>query len=61
MAKESTTKRTQNEERTITLPITEEQYAEILNDPRRFATNGSPRFTRIIRNCFRRGLKKGMK
>ena len=36
MAHEPATSRARNGQRTITLPITEEQYAEIIDDPQRF-------------------------
>ncbi len=36
MVYEPAAKRARNGQRTITLPMTEEQYAEIINDPKRF-------------------------
>ncbi len=36
MANNPAPKRTQNGQRTITLPILEEQHAEIIDDPKRF-------------------------
>ena len=59
MAKAPTTKRAQNGERTITLPITEEQYAEIFNDPRRFRDEWLDPFYVDCPELFPPGFEKG--
>ena len=52
MAGKSATKRSQNGERTITLPILEDQYAEIIRDAKRFRNEWLDPFPWIARNCF---------
>lgn len=59
MARKPATKRAQNGERTITLPITEESYAEILDDPKRFREEWLNPFYLDCPELFPAGFEQG--
>jgi hypothetical protein len=59
MAGKSATKRSQNGERTITLPIGEDQYAEIFHDAERFRTEWLDPFYVDCPELFPVGFEKG--
>lgn len=59
MAKEPATPRARNGQRTITLPMTEEQYEKIIDDPRRFRTEWLDPFFADCPELFPPGFEKG--
>ena len=59
MADKPATSRAQRGQRTIILPITEEQYAEIVDDPRRFRDEWLAPFYASCPELFPPGFDKG--
>jgi hypothetical protein len=59
MAKEHATPRVPNGKRTITLPITEEQYEKIIDDPQRFRSEWLDPFYADCPELFPEGFEKG--
>ncbi len=59
MAHEPATPRARNGQRTITLPIVEEQYAEIINDPKRFRDEWLAPFYANCPELFPPGFNEG--
>ncbi len=59
MAHEPATTRARNGQRTITLPMTEEQYAEIIDDPQRFRDEWLDSFYADCPELFPVGFEKG--
>ena len=59
MAETSATLRARNGQRTITLPMTEEQYEKIIDDPKRFRSEWLDPFHANCPELFPPGFEKG--